>query len=208
MIEENVAKDPNKLTKRQEQAMITHRRIYETASQLIAEKGFDNVTVDEICKAAGVAKGGFYHHFPSKDDLVVETYRLIDGHFVNSMDSAPQPLPAKEGILWVAEFMATTAMSRGHSFCRQIYRSQLEKGTDFFVSPERPFYKQIRTFITQSLENGEIASPLPPDELTAIILLTARGVIYDWCLLRGSYNIVSFMQKTVGAILDGIWKSC
>jgi hypothetical protein len=33
-------------------------------------------------------------------------------------------------------------------------------------------------------------------------------VIYDWRLLRGRYNIVSFMQKTVGSILDGIRKNC
>ncbi|MBI9074382.1 MAG: TetR/AcrR family transcriptional regulator [Desulfatibacillum sp.] len=199
--------DVQRLTKRQEQAQNTRQRIYDVAFQLISDRGFDNVTVDAICEAAGVAKGGFYHHFPSKDDLVIETYRLIDGHFLNSMEGVSPAMPPLQGILLVTEFMAKAAMERGHSFCRQIYRSQLEKGTDFFVSPERPFYMQIKNYIQMSLDSSEINSPLPPSELTAIILCSARGVIYDWCLLRGQYNIVAFMQKTVSTLLNGIQRT-
>lgn len=44
------------LTSRDLQAMETRRKIFNTAAQLITEKGFDNVTVEEICKQSGVAK--------------------------------------------------------------------------------------------------------------------------------------------------------
>jgi TetR/AcrR family fatty acid metabolism transcriptional regulator len=62
------------LTSRDLQAMETRRKIFNTAAQLITEKGFDNVTVEEICKQSGVAKGLFYHYFNSKADIVIETY--------------------------------------------------------------------------------------------------------------------------------------
>lgn len=47
-------------------------RILETAYQLFARHGIQAVGVDEIIRQAGVAKASFYHHFASKDDLVLE----------------------------------------------------------------------------------------------------------------------------------------
>ena len=46
------------------------KRIIDVAIRLINEKGFDNVSVSEITKAAGVSKGAFYIHFESKEDLI------------------------------------------------------------------------------------------------------------------------------------------
>ena len=45
-------------------------KIIEVALNLINEKGFDNVSVSEITKEAGVSKGAFYIHFESKEDLI------------------------------------------------------------------------------------------------------------------------------------------
>jgi TetR/AcrR family transcriptional repressor of nem operon len=39
--------------------------------QAIREKGYSATTVDDICGAAGVTKGAFFHHFKSKEDLGV-----------------------------------------------------------------------------------------------------------------------------------------
>ena len=45
-------------------------KIIEVALKLINEKGFDNVSISEITKEAGVSKGAFYIHFESKEDLI------------------------------------------------------------------------------------------------------------------------------------------
>lgn len=53
--------------------MAEHRqRILEVASHLFREKGFEAVSVAEVMKAAGFTHGGFYGHFASKDDLIVQ----------------------------------------------------------------------------------------------------------------------------------------
>src|ERR1700756_1513688 len=46
-----------------------HERIVKEASRLFRERGFDNVTVGEVMKAAGLTHGAFYAHFSSKQEL-------------------------------------------------------------------------------------------------------------------------------------------
>ncbi len=47
----------------------TKRRIFNTAVQIFAEKGYDNASVEEITAIAGVAKGSLYYHFAKKEDI-------------------------------------------------------------------------------------------------------------------------------------------
>ncbi|GIL03287.1 MAG: TetR family transcriptional regulator [Alphaproteobacteria bacterium] len=46
-------------------------RLLDAAFRLIREKGYSATTVDELCQAAGVTKGAFFHHFDSKEALGV-----------------------------------------------------------------------------------------------------------------------------------------
>lgn len=46
-----------------------HERIVKEASRLFRERGFENVTVAEVMKAAGLTHGAFYAHFRSKEEL-------------------------------------------------------------------------------------------------------------------------------------------
>jgi TetR/AcrR family transcriptional regulator, regulator of autoinduction and epiphytic fitness len=43
--------------------------IVQTANRLLAQKGFESMTVDEVAAAVGIAKASLYKHFPSKEDL-------------------------------------------------------------------------------------------------------------------------------------------
>jgi TetR/AcrR family transcriptional repressor of nem operon len=46
-----------------------HERIVQEASRLFRERGFENVSVAEVMKAAGLTHGAFYAHFDSKEEL-------------------------------------------------------------------------------------------------------------------------------------------
>lgn len=46
-------------------------RLLDAALTLIRTVGYEAATVDELCRAAGVTKGAFFHHFKSKEDLAV-----------------------------------------------------------------------------------------------------------------------------------------
>ena len=49
--------------------MKTENEILEIAFLLFLEKGFSEVSTNELIRAAGLTKGGFYYSFKSRDDL-------------------------------------------------------------------------------------------------------------------------------------------
>ncbi len=58
-----------------EQMAIHRQAIEDTASRLFRERGFNNVSIQDIMKAVGLTHGGFYNHFESKDELVAIAYK-------------------------------------------------------------------------------------------------------------------------------------
>jgi len=53
----------------------TRRRILEVAAEAFAERGYVGTSLNDVLKASGVTKGGFYFHFPSKEALALATLR-------------------------------------------------------------------------------------------------------------------------------------
>ncbi len=184
-----------KSTKRTIQASLTRERIYATAFRLITERGFENVTVEEICHESGVAKGSFYHHFKSKDDIVIETYKIVDREYSEEVSRLPSDMSSLDKIIATVEFHAAYAKSKGVAFVRQIYKSQLEAGTGFFISEDRPFFIILRQIIEKGIEAGEIRNDLSALELARWIMSFSRGITYDWCLHGGNYDIEAVMKR-------------
>ncbi len=50
----------------------THQSLQDHAIRLFAERGFDNVTVEEVARAAGVSHMTFFRHFPTKESVVFD----------------------------------------------------------------------------------------------------------------------------------------
>ena len=48
----------------------TKQEILETATRLFAEKGLENVNVEDVVKELGVTRGAFYHYFKSREELI------------------------------------------------------------------------------------------------------------------------------------------
>jgi TetR/AcrR family transcriptional repressor of nem operon len=72
-------------------------RLIEAARSLVRRKGFAATSVDDLCAAAGVTKGAFFHHFPSKEALgvaLVEDWTAMTGAMfaVHPYNSHPDPL--------------------------------------------------------------------------------------------------------------------
>ena len=72
----------------------TRARLLDAGRDVIRAKGYTATTIDDICAAAGVTKGGFFHHFASKEQLGVAAIEAFDAMAEALFGSAPyQALP-------------------------------------------------------------------------------------------------------------------
>lgn len=65
--------------------MDTKSRIMETAFKLFLEKGFADVSLNEIIRKSDITTGGFYYHFDSKDTLLVEVIKKYIFNYFSSV---------------------------------------------------------------------------------------------------------------------------
>ncbi|MHB8884716.1 MAG: TetR/AcrR family transcriptional regulator [Methylovirgula sp.] len=77
--------------------MTGREKLLEAAQRIMQIKGFAATTVDEICDAAGLTKGAFFHHFKSKEDLGSAVVERFWSGLANALQSttATDPDPLK-----------------------------------------------------------------------------------------------------------------
>jgi len=64
--------------------------IWDTATDLFAEKGFDETTVDDIAEAAGVSRRSFFRYFASKNDLMAHGMVSYGAELTAAIDACPR----------------------------------------------------------------------------------------------------------------------
>jgi TetR/AcrR family transcriptional repressor of nem operon len=85
----------------------TRTRILDVAQELALEKGFAATSIDEVIAAAKTTKGGFFHHFASKQDLaraLVERYVATDMELLDDLFARAERLsndPLQQLLLFV-----------------------------------------------------------------------------------------------------------
>lgn len=88
--------------------------ILDKAAALIARKGFDQATMQDVAKACGTSKSHIYHYFPSKEELL---YAIVHDHITRQAADlvriVEQPLPAEARFQqFVESFMQGAARER------------------------------------------------------------------------------------------------
>ncbi|KAB0663984.1 TetR/AcrR family transcriptional regulator [Oryzomonas japonica] len=99
----------------------TKTKLIEAAMELIWKGSYGSVSVDDICRAADVKKGSFYHFFPSKVDLAIavmeESYTLLQPELDSIFSPGTEPLARFERLAdSIYEFQAQTA-AKYHQVC-------------------------------------------------------------------------------------------
>lgn len=181
----------------------TREAIVETALALFKERGFDAVTVDEITKGAGVAKGSFYTYFGAKSDIIVQEFLKIDDYYRSWAEGNLKRYAGAEARL----LAFTRAQMRyvrdvvGNQSLKVLYANQtIEPGEDKIItSGERQWVSIVKGIVEEGQASGTFRTDLGAERLAALVNRSARAVFLDWCILDGSFDLV---KEGVAAMRD------
>lgn len=84
---------PAKTSFKEQMLQAREEAIVQTANRLLAEKGFESMTVDEVAAAVGIAKASLYKHFPSKEDLAAAAMVRIMQRTLDFVAAVPAENP-------------------------------------------------------------------------------------------------------------------
>lgn len=100
-------------------------RLVEEASHLFHTRSYAGVGVQELCEAAGINKGSFYHYFPSKEDLAAA---VIDAQWASVRDELLTPTLADD----------IAPLARIERFFGELARWQRSARKEFGTTPGCP----------------------------------------------------------------------
>lgn len=173
---------------RKEKAKDTRRAIMEAASQLIRQNGFEKMTVRDICARAGVTTGAFYHHFASKEALLVQGFSSLDDHLEESLSAYDLQDPA-EKLVTLLRCYAQYTEDLGWQNMALYYTRRLSDPEASSMSPDRFTLRTMRECFEELARRGELAPAYDPARAADFCFRHFRGVLIDWILHRGGYPL-------------------
>ena len=187
-------------TTRKEQAEETRQRIYTSAIELMEENGFGNFTIEDISKRAGVSVGAFYHYFDSKNDILADIFYRADDYFSTQVVSSLNNKSISEQIIEYFDHYAKFNVDCGVETTQQIFNPKIK----FFIEEGRPMLEMLENLIRKGQEKNEIRGDTDAKGLVKYLLVMARGVVFDWSLYDGNYDLEVRMHKYMEILVSTI----
>lgn len=176
------------------QAIKKKLHITEVAMNLFKELGYASVKVVDICRAADVSLGTFYHYFSSKDDIIDESYQAIDALVFERIGNIATESPAMRIIEILKRSGEVMQHELGAMFVTQSYHQIISKKTSYSFSHHRNLFLLLQKTIEEGITQGCIRPGVDPEGLTELCLRVSRGVIFDWCLQDGTYDLSKVIE--------------
>lgn len=192
---------------RKEKAMLTKNKVFEAAIELIKEKGYDDVTVSEICEKAGVAKGTFYVHYKSKEDIVKESYYSDMSEFVLKQYKVLIPqdsdmnIKDKIGKFLLSELMFVNHV--GYTMTCRVYVTNLSECISESSKhyERRDFTRELKRLILEGVNQKIFETNQTVEEIFLYLESFVRGLMASWCFSNSEFDIVKKGEKYIGVIL-------
>lgn len=191
-----------KLTSRQKQAIATKLKITDTAMQLFKEHGYDGVKVTDICKAANISVGNFYHYFESKEKIIENSYKQIELLLKSNIDVGEFDNCYNKVMAIFRTACNILDSGLGCQTIAQAYKLIITSTSKYTISHERYAYYGLIETIQDGIDKGEFKEDLIAADVAEACMRAGRGVVFDWCVREGSYSLADMMAEDIGRILS------
>lgn len=139
--------------------------ILDATTAVLAAKGYDLMTMDDVAGAVGISKPSLYKHFKSKEELVGEAMvRLLDGAIdqINAMDDSLTP---KEKLAALLEWALRVRLGGGLPFLPSTsahVRDMLMRNFKYMTRVLK-LNRTLKGFVQQAQRDGQLNAALPTD---------------------------------------------
>lgn len=181
------------------------KQIIEATKSIMDEIGFENVTVRGICKAANISIGTFYHYFNDKGDIIIQLYTSVDEYLSEIEIEKLSDEDELKNIITFSEEYGRFVADSGLSVAKQIFGAAINTESDqIYRSIERDINRIIFNIIKRAKEKDQINTDFSIEEISNMILINIRGIVFDWCKFRGQYDLVEQIRNSIGIFVRGI----
>lgn len=185
-------------TARQLQAQKTKNKLYKISIELLEKQGYEKLKVEDICKKAGVSVGSFYNYFNSKNDILVEVYKRADNYFKNEVENNIKSVNILDKIVEFFDYYGNYNDLVGIDIMKQLYNSN----NKLFSQKGRFMQTLLESLILEGQNKNEISSHMTSKEICNYLFISARGLVYDWCLHNGAYNLKDSMHNYISLLVN------
>jgi AcrR family transcriptional regulator len=192
----------------EERSQETRSSILAAAEQSFAERGYDVTSVDSICRAAGVSKGAFYHHFPSKGSVFVALLNAwladLDRQFA-LMQSGGASVPQQ-----------VAAMAAGVNEIYHVAGTKWNILLEFWAKSKADpevahstvdMIRRYQVFFRQVLERGIAEGSLQVQDVdlaAAVVLSVVLGLLLQGILDPEGQDWGALMQRALAMLMDSM----
>ena len=190
------------LSRQQRKSRETKEKIFQAAKRILQKKGYEELSIKNICEEAGVSNGSFYHHFKKKDALL--SYYIEDQPSINpDLLETPKDIEeAKRGIIRVYMNYVKYCRELGVEFMSGYYDTK-NQALNAAVRSERPYpIVTVQTYVEKAIDAGVLRLNVEIDEFTTDIRMIVIGNVFEWCVRSGQVDFEGNMSRSLGKYLD------
>jgi TetR/AcrR family transcriptional repressor of uid operon len=186
----------------------TRANILDAAVRRFAISGYDAASVDEICSEAGVSKGAFYHHFPTKQTMFLA---LIEG-WLKTVDvglaglrqpTVPETFVHMTQLLPVIFAAADERLPMFLEFWAQASRDETVWAAT--IAPYRHYREHFAALIRDGIAEGSLKQ-VDPDAAAQVVLSLAVGLFLQGVLDPKGADWMKVGEESMHIIMNGLAK--
>lgn len=181
-------------------------KIIDTALILFEKEGYHGVTVDRIVEQCGTSKGGFYHNFKSKDELLFHIHDIFISYVIEKAQEAYDryTTPVSRMCAIIQSFTKVFGMYKPHITVFYQESTYLKGEFEININRKRKQYKNIILQIVQEgQESGDFRSEVPA-EITVMAVIGMVNWLYKWFHEEGPLSIEDIGKIYVDLIFHAL----